>query len=139
MKVQQPDPATSARMACVKQKGTKIETMVAIVLREMGLHYRKNVRQLPGSPDFANRTRGWAIFVNGCFWHHHTGCQKATIPKTNTDFWTAKFRDNRRRDAQSIMNLRREGYRVAIIWGCEKDRVRSKLGKILETGCVDSR
>lgn len=87
MKVPQADPATSARMARVKQKGTKIETMVAIVLRELGLHYRKNVRQLPGSPDFANRTRGWAIFVNGCFWHHHTGCRKATTPKTNTDFW----------------------------------------------------
>ncbi|MEI3854981.1 MULTISPECIES: very short patch repair endonuclease [unclassified Ensifer] len=126
-------------MAGVRQRGTRIETLVACILREMGLRYRKNVKQLVGSPDFANRARRWAIFVNGCFWHHHTGCRKATVPKTNTDFWTAKFRDNRRRDAQAIRSLRRSGYYVVIVWECEKDRMRSKLGKILEARRIDPR
>ena len=81
MKAPRPDPVTSARMAGIRQKGTKVERVVATVLRELALHYRKNVKQLPGSPDFANRSRRWAIFVNGCFWHHHTGCRKATVPK----------------------------------------------------------
>ncbi len=138
MKAVRPDPATSARMAGIRQKGTKIETIVAAALRDLGPHYyRKNVKQLPGSPDFANRSRRWAIFVNGCFWHHHTGCRKATVPKSNTDFWTAKFRDNRQRDARAIIRLRQEGFRIAVIWECERDRIRAKLRKILEARCID--
>lgn len=139
MKASHPDAATSVRMAGVRQKGTKIEMLVAAELREMGLRYRKNVKQLPGSPDFANRARRWAIFVNGCFWHHHTSCTKATLPKSNTSFWTTKFRDNRRRDAQAIVKLRRDGYRVVVIWGCERDRIRARLCKILEARRIDTR
>ncbi|WP_245271176.1 very short patch repair endonuclease [Mesorhizobium sp. LNJC384A00] len=118
-------------MAAVRQKSTAIETAVATVLRELRLHYRKNVKSLPGSPDFANRSRRWAVFVNGCFWHHHTGCEKASIPKSNTEFWTTKFRDNRRRDAQAIRRLRRNGYCVIVVWECHKNRIHAKLRKIV--------
>jgi DNA mismatch endonuclease Vsr len=131
MKPARPDAVTSARMAGIRQKGTKIETMVAIVLRDLGLRYRKNVKQLPGSPDFANRSGRWAIFVNGCFWHHHTGCRRATVPKSNINFWTIKFRDNRRRDARAIRRLRHAGYHVVIIWECQEERIRTKLTNIL--------
>jgi len=139
MKAPRPDSAISERMAGVRQKGTKIETAVAIVLRELALRYRKNVKQLPGSPDFANRSHRWAIFVNGCFWHHHTGCRNATIPKSNISFWATKFRDNRHRDARAIGRLRQDGYRVIVIWECEKHRIHAKLSKILETRRVNSR
>ena len=122
----------SARMARVRRRGTKIETEVGAALRKLNLRYRKNVKSLPGSPDFANRSRRWAVFVNGCFWHHHTGCRRATIPKSNTDFWTTKFRDNRRRDARAIVSLRRRGYEVVVIWECQTARIETKLGKILE-------
>lgn len=132
------DAATSRRMAGQRQKGTKIEESVGEVLRLQGLRYRKNVRSLPGSPDFANKSRRWAIFVNGCFWHHHTDCRKATIPKTNPDFWTAKFEANRRRDARAVCELRKQGYAVVIIWECEKDRIVAKLAKILEARGVDT-
>ena len=60
---------------------------MAHVLRGMGLFYRRNVRSLPGSPDFANKSRKWAVFVNGCFWHHHDGCARATVPTRNRDYW----------------------------------------------------
>jgi DNA mismatch endonuclease Vsr len=137
MKVR-PDPVTSARMAGVRQKGTRIDTTVARALRDMGVHYRRNVKRLPGSPDFANSTRRWAVFVNGCFWHHHTNCRKATIPKSNTSFWTSKFRDNRQRDAQAIRKLRRDGYRVVVIWECATDEISVRLRKILEPRRIDS-
>ena len=138
MKAARTDPATSVRMAGIRQRGTKIETMVAVTLRDFGLHYRKNVKGLPGSPDFANRSARWAIFVNGCFWHHHTGCRKATVPKSNTRFWKLKFRDNQQRDARAIRFLRRDGYRVVTIWECQIDRIPSKLSKILEPRSVDT-
>ena len=134
-----PDAATSARMAGIRQKGTKIEAQVATVLRELGLHYRKNVKRLPGSPDFANSSRCWAVFVNGCFWHHHTGCPRATLPKSNTEFWASKFHANRQRDANAIAQLRAEGYKVIIVWECQSEHIRGKLGKIPKAGSVNAR
>jgi DNA mismatch endonuclease Vsr len=125
-------------MAAIRQKGTNIETSVAVALRDCGLRYRRNVKQLAGSPDFANRTRRWAIFVNGCFWHHHAGCRKATIPKSNTGFWKKKFRDNQLRDARAIRALRREGYRVVVIWECQKNQIPKKLRQILEARGIDT-
>lgn len=105
-------------MKRVRQQRTAAEESVARALHERGLHYRRNVRSLPGSPDFANKRAGWAIFVMGCFWHHHTGCRRAGTPKRNSSYWVAKFADNRRRDAAKVRALRRMGYRVLLIWEC---------------------
>jgi DNA mismatch endonuclease Vsr len=140
-----PKPADTKRselMARVRQRGTAAELEVAALLRELGHNYRLNVRSLPGSPDFANRTRKWAIFVQGCFWHQHTGCVRATIPKTNETFWCAKFEANRRRDARAIRSLRREGFRVVTIWECQTERLgplRARLSKVLEPRSVNMR
>lgn len=115
-------PADSARselMRRVRQKGTSIELQAGVILRELGLSYRKNVKSLPGSPDFANKSHKWAIFVHGCFWHHHESCKRATIPKRNRRFWSEKFAANRARDAAKILCLRKLGFKVLTIWECE--------------------
>ena len=119
-------------MQRVRQRGTDAEERVARTLRQLGIHYRRNVKGLAGTPDFANRRRRWAIFVNGCYWHHHKGCARATIPKRNRDFWTEKFAANRRRDATKIRALRRAGFRVVLIWECEvlDGRVNGRLAKL---------
>ena len=134
MKLQPPDPQRSALMARVRQRGTAPELVVASVLRKLGLAYRRNVRALAGSPDFSNRKREWAIYVQGCFWHHHTGCVRATVPKANEAFWRDKFTTNRRRDAKAIRSLRRAGLRVVIVWECETrevERLTARLAKAL--------
>ena len=123
-------------MSRVRQKGSSAELKVAAELRRLGAAYRKNVRGLAGSPDFANRRRGWAVFVNGCFWHQHTGCKRATIPKANNAFWVAKFAANRERDARAVHALRQAGFRVAIVWECEAPSCAEKLSKVLEAGGV---
>lgn len=105
-------------MARVRQKDTRPERVVAAALRALGHGYRKNVRTLPGSPDFANRRAGWAILVNGCYWHHHS-CRRGTTPTRNREFWTAKFDANRARDARAIRALRALGLRVVLVWECE--------------------
>lgn len=127
-------------MAGVRQKGTKAELSVASALRTLGHSYRLNVRGLPGSPDFANRRRSWAIFVQGCFWHHHTNCRRATIPKSNAEFWLGKFATNRARDAKAIRALRAMGFRVLTIWECEVAEPESlvrRLAEVLEARRVD--
>jgi DNA mismatch endonuclease (patch repair protein) len=113
-----PDPARSAMMAKVRRERTSAEEAVSLLCRELGLRYRRNVRSLPGSPDLANKHRKWAIFVNGCYWHHHTNCKRASIPKRNPQFWAAKFELNRGRDAKNVRALRKMGYRVLIVWQC---------------------
>lgn len=117
------DPRRSALMSRVRQRGTEAELVVAAALRRLGVQYRLNVKTLPGSPDFSNRKRKLAAFVNGCFWHHHRGCKRATVPKTNEAFWRDKFNANRARDARSIRALRRKGFRVLLVWECETENV----------------
>lgn len=113
------DPARSALMKRVRQARTGAEEAVALALRRAGLSYRRNSKALPGAPDFSNRSRKWAIFVNGCFWHCHKACRRGTIPKQNRLFWLEKFAANRKRDALKAKLLRGRGFHVAIIWECE--------------------
>jgi DNA mismatch endonuclease (patch repair protein) len=106
-------------MKRVRQRKTAPEDDLARLLRKLGLRYRRNAKSLPGSPDFSNRRRHWALFVNGCFWHHHRGCVRATVPTRNRPFWKAKFDANRARDAKKIAALRRLGFRVLVVWECQ--------------------
>jgi DNA mismatch endonuclease Vsr len=124
----------SAIAVRVRGRGTDIEVTVARALRNMGVSYQKNVSALPGSPDFANRRARWAVFVHGCFWHQHPGCSRATIPKTNSEFWRAKLNRNRERDAESIVKLRSKCFRIAIIWGCEVEMAEQILRPVVIGG-----
>lgn len=113
------DPARSALMKRVRQSRTSAEEAVAVGLRRAGLFYRRNAKALPGAPDFCNQRRKWAIFVNGCFWHHHKTCARGTTPKQNREFWLEKFAANRKRDAVKAKLLRARGFYVAFVWECE--------------------
>ena len=124
-------PERARLLGRVRQRRTAPEEAVAAALRALGLAYRRNVKSLPGSPDFANVRRRFAIFVNGCFWHRHTGCRRATVPKNNRDFWLDKFAANRRRDAAAVRALRAMGFRVLIVWECELATVADRLARRL--------
>ena len=81
--------------------------------------YRRSVKDLPGKPDFVLTKYHAVIFVNGCFWHRHEGCKRATTPKTNTEYWNAKFQKNIERDKAAYQELQENGWRVFVIWECE--------------------
>jgi DNA mismatch endonuclease (patch repair protein) len=131
----------SEMMRAVGQRGTSAERAVQAILRELGAHYRLNHPGLPGRPDFANRTRGWAVFVHGCFWHGHRNCRKTKggksgrVPATNAEFWAQKIEGNRERDARKEQALRDLGLRVLTVWECElrePEKVRRKLMLFLD-------
>lgn len=129
------DEKRRALMQSVRRHGTPAEETVAALCRSLGLHYRRNVRTLPGSPDLANKSKRWAIFVNGCFWHHHTACRLATIPKKNRSFWRKKLADNRGRDARKVRQLRELGFRILIVWQCqvgEREALLTRLSNLRE-------
>lgn len=132
----------SEQMRKIRQKGTSAELAVGRALRDLRISYRKNVRSLPGSPDFANKSKKWAVFVNGCFWHKHTACGRATIPKTNREFWLEKLTANRARDAKAVRALRALGMKAVVVWECEtgdEGALKRRLSNILETRRVDMR
>lgn len=129
------DPATSARLSKIRQRDTKPEMLVRRHLSAAGLRYRVHNRDLPGSPDLANRKRRWAVFVHGCFWHNHGGCSRATIPKRNSDFWIDKFSANKSRDARNIRRLREVGIRTFVIWECQtstKEAIQRATRRLLD-------
>jgi len=59
------------------------------------------------------------VFVNGCFWHGHEGCPRATLPKRNREFWAEKIASNQARDKAKEAALVKLGFVVATVWECE--------------------
>lgn len=109
----------SWNMSRIRSQKTKPEQIVAAYLRVNHIGYRRNWKDLPGKPDFVLSKYHAVIFVNGCFWHRHSGCKRATTPKTNEEYWIAKFQRNVERDAAEYEALKNLGWRVFVIWECQ--------------------
>jgi DNA mismatch endonuclease, patch repair protein len=126
---------TSERMGRVRQRATAPELSVRRIAWSLGIRFRTRNGDLPGSPDLANRTRRFAVFVHGCFWHRHRGCRKTTMPKRNREFWRKKFARNIERDRDVVSALHDRGIRTVTIWECEAADlvlVKSRLRSILK-------
>lgn len=106
-------------MAAIRSSATKPELILRKALWRLGLRYRVNDKRLPGKPDIVFPKYRTVVFVHGCFWHGHQGCKNFTIPKTNTDFWTAKILCNQERDKAILQRLKTMEWKVIIIWECE--------------------
>lgn len=106
-------------MSRVKGKDTSPEMRVRRIAHAMGLRFRLHRTDLPGKPDIVFPKYRKVVFVHGCFWHRHPSCKKATLPKSNVDFWRDKFRRNVERDRQNRERLIESGWDVAVIWECQ--------------------
>jgi len=109
----------SDRMSRIRGKDTQPELALRKVLHRLGLRYRLHGAGLPGKPDLVFPRYRTVVFVHGCFWHRHDGCNIATTPKSNTPFWLEKFKKNVTRDARVATQLEALGWRVFIVWECE--------------------
>lgn len=126
----------SAHMARIRATDTAPEMVVRHAAHALGLRFRLHRRDLPGSPDLIFPSRRRALFVHGCYWHRHPGCRLAYSPKSNIEFWQAKFDRNVARDAQAMAALQAAGWKADVIWECETrrpetipDRLRALLGE----------
>lgn len=113
-------------MAGIRGKDTKPEMRVRKALFAGGYRYRLHRKDLPGTPDIVLPGRRVAIFVNGCFWHGHSGCSLAKVPGTRTEFWKEKFESNRQRDRVAAEALRVAGWRVLVVWECFTRRCKTE-------------
>jgi DNA mismatch endonuclease (patch repair protein) len=96
----------------------KPEMVVRRAVHALGYRYRLHRHDLPGRPDMVFVARKKIIFVHGCFWHQHADCRTAHVPKSNLRYWAAKLARNVKRDARNLANLRRDGWKVLVIWEC---------------------
>lgn len=107
----------SWNMSRIKGKNTKPELLVRKFLYSRGVRYRIH-STLPGRPDIVIKKKGITLFINGCFWHGHTGCKDAGIPKSNTVFWQNKISGNVERDRKNRLKLEQDGWKVLTLWEC---------------------
>lgn len=120
----------SYNMSKIRGKNTKPEIRVRSLLHQAGFRFRLHDKSLPGKPDIILPRYKTVIFVNGCFWHRHTGCKYASLPKSKIDFWKNKFDLNMKRDRQVSEELKKMNWRQLIIWECEiknPDKVQKKI------------
>lgn len=123
-------------MRRVRSKDTGPEMMVRSMVYRLGFRYRLHSEKLPGHPDLVFPNRRKVVFVHGCFWHKHS-CLAATLPKSNKRYWKAKQERNAKRDRRHARSLRREGWKVLVVWECERsnpERMQKRLFRFLNKG-----
>ena len=124
----------SSLMVRIRSRDTAPERKVRSVLHRSGCRFRLHRKDLPGCPDIVLSRHRVALFVHGCFWHSHNCCKRARTPKSNKPYWSAKLRANIARDRAHAIQLRRLGWRVAVIWECQatdETRLRRRLEKLI--------
>lgn len=122
----------SHRMSLIRSKNTQAELRVRRLVYAMGYRYRLHRKDLPGKPDLAFLSIRRVIFVNGCFWHRHQGCRRASIPKSRVAYWKDKFAKTLKRDTKNLTQLKAMGWEYLIIWECELRDTKTLRQKIAE-------
>jgi DNA mismatch endonuclease (patch repair protein) len=120
-------------MRAVHSTGTTAENKCEVLLRTLKLNFSQHPPDLAGRPDFLLKNSRLALFVHGCFWHAHKGCKSSTLPTSNVAYWVQKIDRNRRRDRRVRDELRKAGWRTAVIWECRlrhPDSVARRLLKL---------
>ncbi|MBI2424059.1 MAG: DNA mismatch endonuclease Vsr [Candidatus Hydrogenedentes bacterium] len=122
-------------MSRVRSKDTLPELIVRRMVHAMGYRYRLHAPDLPGKPDLTFRRLKKIIFVHGCFWHRHSRCAGASVPKNNAEFWQEKFRRNVARDKRTLRLLKSQGWDVLVLWQCQTKNYQNL--KLLLEGFLD--
>ena len=124
-------------MARIRARDTRPEVAVRRLLHSLGYRYRLHRSELPGTPDICFLGRKKAIFVHGCFWHRHEGCNRTSTPKTRTSFWEEKFQKNVVRDRVNMTDLAELGWDVIVVWECETRNVETLAPRLV--GFIDGK
>ena len=126
----------SYNMSRIRGKDTKPEIIVRRLVHRLGYRFRLHQRKLPGCPDIVLTRHRKVIFVHGCFWHMHK-CRYGNVkPATNEKFWQSKREGNVVRDKRNLRRLRKDGWKVLVIWECQtrnSEKLIDRLSKFLNS------
>jgi len=95
-------------------RGTKTKPELIVKENVDGRKLRYQPKGIPERPDFANKTKKVAVFIDGCFWHKCPRCYKP--PKSNKKYWKAKVERNTKRDKAVTRKMRKDGWIVLRFW-----------------------
>jgi|SRR5690625_99046 len=109
----------SYNMSRISGKNTKPEMIVRKFLHACGFRYRLHAKDLPGKPDLVLPKYNTVIFVHGCFWHAHEGCESFVMPKSRLNYWEPKLSGNKKRDEKNFIRLKEIGWNVLVVWECD--------------------
>lgn len=109
----------SWNMSRIRSENSAPEKILRSWLFKKGYRFRLYDKNLPGKPDIILKKYKLIIFINGCFWHQHKRCKRATMPKTNSLYWTNKLERNVKRDELNKRLLKKFGWTVLTIWECQ--------------------
>lgn len=106
-------------MSKIRGKDTKIEIALRKALWEKGYRYRKNYKELPGTPDICLTKYKIAIFCDSEFFHGKDwDILKAKVEKGNNGkYWVKKIQGNMIRDSEKDKTLNFLGWTVIHFWG----------------------
>ena len=108
-------------MSKIRSSGTGIEKILMRALWNLGMRYRKNRRDIPGTPDISFQKAKVAVFCDSEFWHGKNWYllkrQLQNGPKP--EYWIPKIKKNRERDREVNRQLRGSGWIVLRFWGKE--------------------
>jgi len=124
-------------MSQINGRDTKPEILLRKNLWAMGLRYRLKSK-VTGKPDLVFAGKKVAVFVDGCQWH---SCPAHWVrPKSNTEFWDAKFEKNRNRDVAVNGLLKEQGWTVLRFWEHEVEKhcatVADRIFRAVRTGAA---
>ncbi len=122
----------SKNMKAVKNKGSKIETILSTELWSKGYRYRKNNKKVYGKPDLTFAKYKVAVFVDGEFWHGKDWDLKRKEIKSNIAFWQKKIESNIERDKEVNQYLTEHGWTVLRFWGKDILKSLDNCVKIIE-------
>ncbi len=126
----------SWNMSRIKGKDTKPELLLRRLLHRRGFRFCLHDKKLPGRPDIVLPRYRTVIFVNGCFWHRHSGCRYAYTPKSRQEFWSSKFEATVKRDKEKKEKLKKEEWNVIVVWECElkknADKMADKISSMIK-------
>ena len=108
-------------MSNIHSKDTGIEVALRKALWHKGYRYRKNYKELPGTPDIVLTKYRIVIFCDSEFWHGKDWdiLKPRLLKGKNPDYWIKKIEHNRERDVETDKKLVFMDWTVIRFWGKE--------------------
>ena len=127
-------------MQHIKANDTRIEVLLRKALWQKGFRYRKNYKELPGTPDIVLTKYKIVIFCDGELFHGKDW--EILLPKllsgNNPEFWVNKIERNMERDRENDKKLLFMGWTVIRFWGNDIKKDPEQCIKVIEEVIFDN-
>lgn len=127
-------------MSHIKSKDTSIELALRKELWSRGYRYRKNYKELPGTPDIVLTKYKIVIFCDGELFHGKDWeiLRPKLLSGNNPEFWINKIERNMERDRENDKKLLFMGWTVIRFWGNDIKKDPEQCIKVIEEVIFDN-